>query len=110
MSCCRVLVLISLCAAGLSSRPAFAQAATSPESSGKAEAYYQFMLGRHLESEEGFEQAIAAYQRAVESLFENEHDPIMVLKWKELLDSLEEITDACEDVANVIEGVVVKHG
>jgi len=66
MYCCRVLVLISLCAAGLSSRPAFAQAATSPESSGKAEAYYQFMLGRHLESEEGFEQAIAAYQRAAE--------------------------------------------
>jgi len=55
-------------------------------------------------------EADRAYHLAVESLFENEHDPIMVMKWKELLDSLEEITDACEDVANVIEGVVVKHG
>jgi len=55
-------------------------------------------------------EADRAYHRAIESLFETERDPIMVLKWKELLDSLEEITDACEDVANVIEGVVVKHG
>lgn len=55
-------------------------------------------------------EADRAYQIAIESLFETEHDPIMVIKWKELLDSLEEITDACEDVANVIEGVVVKHG
>ena len=36
--------------------------------------------------------------------------PIMIIKWKELLDMLEQVTDACEDVANVIEGVVVKHG
>ena len=32
------------------------------------------------------------------------------MKWKELYDNLERITDSCEDVANVIEGVVVKHG
>ena len=31
------------------------------------------------------------------------------MKWKELLDQLELITDACEDVANVIESVVVKY-
>ena len=43
-------------------------------------------------------------------LFETETDPILIIKWKELLDMLEQITDACEDVANVIEGVVVKHG
>jgi predicted phosphate transport protein (TIGR00153 family) len=55
-------------------------------------------------------EADRSYQIAVETLFQSEHDPIMVIKWKELLDSLEEITDACEDVANVIEGVVVKHG
>jgi predicted phosphate transport protein (TIGR00153 family) len=55
-------------------------------------------------------EADRAYQVAVERLFETEFDPIMVIKWKELLDMLEQITDACEDVANVIEGVVVKHG
>jgi len=55
-------------------------------------------------------EADRAYQVAVEALFEGETDPIMIMKWKELLDMLEQITDACEDVANVIEGVVVKHG
>jgi predicted phosphate transport protein (TIGR00153 family) len=51
-----------------------------------------------------------AYQEAVRSLFDTETDPIVIMKWKELLDVLEQITDCCEDVANVIEGVVVKHG
>ena len=50
------------------------------------------------------------YQEAIRGLFETETDPIMIIKWKELYDNLERITDCCEDVANVIEGVVVKHG
>ena len=33
-----------------------------------------------------------------------------IMKWKEILDFLEDATDRCEDVANVLEGVVVKHG
>ena len=33
----------------------------------------------------------------------------IVIKWKEILDLLEDATDRCEDVANVLEGVVVKH-
>ena len=32
-----------------------------------------------------------------------------IIKWKEILDFLEDATDRCEDVANVLEGVVVKH-
>jgi len=43
-------------------------------------------------------------------LFDEEHDPILVMKWKETLDFLEDATDRCEDVANVLEGVVVKYG
>jgi predicted phosphate transport protein (TIGR00153 family) len=50
------------------------------------------------------------FHEAIRQLFESERDPIVIIKWKELLDVLEQITDACEDVANVIEGVVVKHG
>jgi uncharacterized protein len=50
------------------------------------------------------------HQRAVGQLFEDERDPIMVMKWKETLDFLEAATDRCEDVANVLEGVMVKHG
>ena len=32
-----------------------------------------------------------------------------IMKWKEILDFLEDATDRCEDVANVLEGVIVKH-
>jgi predicted phosphate transport protein (TIGR00153 family) len=49
------------------------------------------------------------YAEAIESLFENVADPILLMKWKELLDVLEVVTDECEDVANVIESVVVKY-
>src|SRR5436190_33916 len=41
---------------------------------------------------------------------DDEKDPLMVMKWKETLDFLENATDRCEDVANVLEGVMVKHG
>src|SRR4029077_17367867 len=50
------------------------------------------------------------HSEAVSRLFDEERDPILVMKWKEALDLLEEATDRCEDVANVLEGVVVKHG
>ena len=50
------------------------------------------------------------HQQAVSRLFDDERDPLLVMKWKETLDFLEDATDRCEDVANVLEGVVVKHG
>jgi hypothetical protein len=50
------------------------------------------------------------HQLSVSRLFDDEHDPIVVMKWKETLDFLEAATDACEDAANVLEGVMVKHG
>jgi uncharacterized protein Yka (UPF0111/DUF47 family) len=55
-------------------------------------------------------EADRAHQEAVRRLFEDERDPLLVIKWKETLDFLEGATDRCEDVANVLEGVVVKHG
>ena len=54
-------------------------------------------------------EADRAHQAAVRRLFEEERDPVVIIKWKEILDFLEEATDRCEDVANVLEGVVVKH-
>jgi predicted phosphate transport protein (TIGR00153 family) len=50
------------------------------------------------------------HQQAVTRLFDEERDPLLVMKWKEALDFLEDATDRCEDVANVLEGVMVKHG
>jgi len=46
---------------------------------------------------------------AVSKLFDDEKDAIVVFKWKEILDRLEDATDRCEDVADVIEGVVLKN-
>jgi hypothetical protein len=55
-------------------------------------------------------EADRTHAQAVSRLFEEERDPLMVIKWKETLDFLEDATDRCEDVANVLEGVMVKHG
>jgi predicted phosphate transport protein (TIGR00153 family) len=48
-------------------------------------------------------------QHALASLFENGHDPIYIIKWKDIYEELEAATDRCEDVANVIEGIVLKN-
>ena len=50
------------------------------------------------------------HDEALRRLFEEEKDAITIIKWKEVLDLLEEATDRCEDCANVLESVVVKHG
>jgi len=50
------------------------------------------------------------HDEALRRLFDEEKDAITIIKWKEVLDLLEEATDRCEDCANVLEGVVVKHG
>jgi predicted phosphate transport protein (TIGR00153 family) len=49
------------------------------------------------------------HEEALRRLFDEERDPVMIIKWKEILDFLEEATDRCEDVANVLEGIVVKN-
>jgi hypothetical protein len=41
-------------------------------------------------------------------LFDQEPDPITVIKWKEIYETMEAVTDRCEDVVNVIEGIVLK--
>jgi predicted phosphate transport protein (TIGR00153 family) len=46
---------------------------------------------------------------ALAKLFREEKDPIAVIKWKEVYETLEEATDRCEDVANIVEGVVIEN-
>jgi uncharacterized protein len=43
------------------------------------------------------------------TLFRETKDPLLVLKWKEVYEALENATDRCEDVANIVEGVVLEH-
>ena len=50
------------------------------------------------------------HDEALRRLFEEERNAITEIKWKEVFDLLEDATDRCEDVADVLEGVVVKHG
>jgi uncharacterized protein len=45
---------------------------------------------------------------AVASLFVNGIDPMMVIRWKDIFDTLESAVDACETVANVLEGIALK--
>ena len=48
-------------------------------------------------------------QDLIARLFEQEKDPVQIIKWKEIIETLEFATDKCEDVANVIETVTLKN-
>lgn len=48
-------------------------------------------------------------RRALARLFREEKDPITIIKWKEIYENLENAADRCEDVANIIEGVILDH-
>jgi predicted phosphate transport protein (TIGR00153 family) len=49
------------------------------------------------------------YYRGVAELFKNGSDPVRVIKWKEVYEILENATDRCESVGNIIESIVLKH-
>ena len=46
---------------------------------------------------------------AMAKLFRDEPDARSVIKFKEIYELLESVTDRCEDVANIIEGIVLEH-
>lgn len=54
-------------------------------------------------------EADAIMRRSVARLFTEAHDPLTVIKWKEIYENLEMAADRCEDVANIIEGVILEH-
>lgn len=54
-------------------------------------------------------EADEVYFRAIGQLFKEESNPIEVIKWKEFYEILENATDRCESVANIIESIVLKH-
>lgn len=49
-------------------------------------------------------------EASIANLFETEKDPIAVIKRKEIYESLEALLDKCEDVVNIVEGILVKQG
>ena len=48
-------------------------------------------------------------REAISRLFDEEKDPIQLIKWKDIYETLERATDKCEDAANILESVVVKN-
>ncbi len=48
-------------------------------------------------------------RRAIMDLFRGNNEVIEIIKWREIYQYLEDTLDACEDIANVIEGVVMKN-
>jgi uncharacterized protein len=46
---------------------------------------------------------------AIASLFESGIDPLVVIRWKDIFERLEEAIDACEHVANTLDGIVIKN-
>ena len=48
-------------------------------------------------------------REAISRLFDEETNPIQLIKWKEIYEILERTTDKCEDAANILESVVVKN-
>jgi uncharacterized protein Yka (UPF0111/DUF47 family) len=55
------------------------------------------------------EEGDEAWEAAVAELFAGRPDPVDVIRWKTLYDQLEDTLDACEDVANELETITVKH-
>jgi len=50
-----------------------------------------------------------SYRSALGELFEDSKDVAHIIKWREIYEHMESATDKCEDVANVLEGIALKH-
>jgi predicted phosphate transport protein (TIGR00153 family) len=51
----------------------------------------------------------ALRDKAIAHLFEDAKDPLLIIKWKEIYEAAETVTDMCEYVANIIEAILVKN-
>jgi predicted phosphate transport protein (TIGR00153 family) len=54
-------------------------------------------------------EADADYRQALAELFKGGYDALAVMKWRDIIDNLEAATDRCEDVANILEGIVLEY-
>ena len=54
-------------------------------------------------------EADQVHSRGMAELFNGDYSPMYVLKWKEVYTLLEGATDFCEEAANMLEGIVLKH-
>ena len=67
------------------------------------------LLGLAVELNQLENEADRAYQQAIVRLFQEEDDPKELIKWKDILEYIEAATDRCEDVGDIIEGIVLEN-
>ncbi len=67
----------------------------------------KLVLAKCVEINQIENEADAILRRALARMFKEEKDAIKIIKWKEIYENLEGAADRCEDVANIIEGVVL---
>jgi predicted phosphate transport protein (TIGR00153 family) len=67
------------------------------------------VLSHCIEAKRLEEEGDSIFLESLGRLFDEETDPIRLIKWKEILDSLEQTIDEAEDVANDIESISIKH-
>ena len=95
----------------MSSGPAMAQGAPAPEALQmlrnlkNADA----IIKKCIEINRHENEADTILRAALARLFKEEKDVFLVIKWKEIYENLEDATDRCEDVANIVEGVVLEN-
>lgn len=65
----------------------------------------ELIIGVHDAENEGDEN----HHRFLGELFESGFDPMDVIKWKELFEIVEAAIDCCEDIANIVHGIVIKN-
>ncbi len=54
-------------------------------------------------------QADALLRQGTVDLFHQPHDPTLVIAWSRIYETMEQVTDRCEDIADVLRGLVIKH-
>ncbi len=54
-------------------------------------------------------EADALLREGVKDLFHRPHDPTEVVAWSRIYETMEQVTDKCEDIADVLRGLVIKH-
>lgn len=75
-----------------------------PLSNGRERVYEHCVEVNSIENE-----ADRVSRDAIADLFENQSNPVAIIKWKEIYETLELATDRCEDAANVLESVALKN-
>ena len=54
-------------------------------------------------------EADALFRQGTMDLFHQPHDPTQVIAWSRIYETMEKVTDRCEDIADVLRGLVIKH-